>query len=130
MGDEAGAGDVGGVEELAEGLGAVGLACVEVLTVFGCEEGALMVIEPPGEPGGGGVLEVDDGVLVAGEVALKEEAVGFVDEALVGEVVDGADALAVEAGEDGGGACAVEAVVVVEDAAVQNGFPFVPLRIR
>ena len=50
-GDEAGAGDVVGVEEVAEGLRAV-LAGLEVSAVVGGHEGALVVIEPPGEPGG------------------------------------------------------------------------------
>jgi len=49
VGDEAGAGDVVGIVEVAQGFGAVGLAGLEVLLVFGGEEGAEMVVEPPGD---------------------------------------------------------------------------------
>ena len=58
--DEGGAGFVARVVELA----AAGIAA-EVLLVGGVEEGALVMVEPPGEAGIGGILEIDDGVLVA-----------------------------------------------------------------
>ena len=41
--------------------------------VFRGQEGALMMIEPPGQLRVAGVLEVDDGVLVAVEQAVFED---------------------------------------------------------
>ena len=41
------------------------------------------MIEPPGDVRRGGVLEVDDGVLVAGELALVKERAGAMDQAVV-----------------------------------------------
>ena len=43
------------------------VSLAEMLGVFGRQERALMMIEPPGEPRVGGVLEIDNGVLVAVE---------------------------------------------------------------
>ena len=43
-----------------------------MLGVFGAQERALMMVEPPGEPRVGGVLEVDDGILVAIEKMVVE----------------------------------------------------------
>ncbi len=51
--------------------------------IAGGEEGGLVMIEPPGDFGRRGVLEVDDGVLVAGEIGFVEEGAGAVDEAMV-----------------------------------------------
>jgi len=124
VGDEAGAGDVGGVVELAAlevGAGAVrlGLPGEEIELVLGREEGALVVIEPPRDAGRGGILEVDDGVLAVDEGSFIEQRPGAVHQSEVGEVPRGADGFAVEAREQGCGAGAVEAMVVVEHPAVQ-----------
>jgi hypothetical protein len=80
-----------------------------------------MVIEPPGDARRGRVLEVDDGVLIAGELALIEEGSGAMHQAVV--VVGGGrrDALAVETREEGGGAGSIEALVVVEDPNLHVG---------
>jgi hypothetical protein len=59
-----------------------------------------MVVEPPGDARRGRVLEVDDGVLIAGEVGLLKERAGAVDEAVVLVERVGGDALAVEAREE------------------------------
>ena len=66
-GEELGAGFVFGIVEFFAGV-----IAAEVLGVFGLEEGALVVIEPPSKAGRAGVLEVDDGVLVAVEDAVLE----------------------------------------------------------
>ena len=99
MGEEAGAGDVVGIEEAMALVAAVGHAVEVILMILGSEEGAEVVIEPPGDFGRGGIFEVDDGVFVAGEVGFVKEGAGAVDEAakLVGGV--GADALLVETAE-------------------------------
>lgn len=65
-GDEAGAGDGVGVKELAVGFGAL-LALLKFFEVGRGAEGAFVVIEPPGEVGGGAVFEVDDGVFAGDE---------------------------------------------------------------
>ncbi len=90
-----------------------------------------MVVKPPGDAGR--VFEVDDGVLggsvgVGVEFGIVEERTGSVDEAVVlivsGNALGRGDALAVEASEEGGGACAVETFVVIEDANEQERLPF------
>ena len=120
VGDEAGAGDVVGIVEAVALVAAVGDAVDVVLVIVGSEEGAEVVIEPPGDFGRWGILEVDDGVLVAGKVGFVEEGAGAVDEAaeFVGGV--GADALMVKAAEEGGRAGTVKTLVVIEDPNVQN----------
>jgi hypothetical protein len=67
--------------------------------IFRGEEGREVVVEPPGDFGGGRIFEVDDGVLVAGEVGFIEKGAGAVDEApeLVGSAR--VDAFLVETGE-------------------------------
>ena len=75
-----------------------------------------MVVEPPGDARRGGVLEVDDGVLVAGEFRLVEERASTVNQPVIGVSGAGSDALAMEAREERGGAGSVEAFVVIEDA--------------
>jgi len=84
-----------------------------------------MVVEPPGDFGRGGVFEVDDGVLVAGEFALVKEGAGAVDEAVVFVNGVGRDALAMEAGEQRSRAGSVKAFVVIEDANPQECTPLV-----
>jgi len=81
VGEEAGAGDVLGVEEAMACIAAIGHAVEVILVVLRGEESAEVVIEPPGDFGRGGVFEVDDGVLVAGEVGFVKEGAGAVDEA-------------------------------------------------
>jgi hypothetical protein len=73
-----------------------------MLMIMGREKGRLVVIEPPGDLWRGGVLEIDDGVLVAGEIALVKERAGAMHQAviLIGGI--GADALAMEAREERG----------------------------
>jgi len=102
VGEEAGAGDVIGIKELARAADGVVLAIDEVLVVGGGEEGGLVVIEPPGDVGRGGVFEVDDGVFVARELALVKQRPGAMDEAVVLVAGVPGDALAVEAREEGG----------------------------
>jgi hypothetical protein len=92
------------------------LAGLEVGAVVFGHEGALMVIEPPGEAGRGEVLEVDDGVFAGAEVGGGDASVGLVGESAILVGGGGADALAMEPGEDRGGAGSVEALVVMQDA--------------
>ena len=120
VGKELGARGVVRVKEFAARAGRVLLAGAEVLLVGRGEEGRLMMVEPPGDARRGGVLEVDDGILVADEFGLVEESACAVHQAVV--LVDGVagDALAVEAGEERGRAGSVETLVVIENANLQN----------
>src|SRR5258708_25372396 len=61
-GDVLSAGAKGGIEELV----AAGIAA-KMLAILGRQEGALVVIEPPGEMRVSRVFEIDDGVDVAVE---------------------------------------------------------------
>ena len=78
-----------------------------------------MVIEPPCDARRGRVLEVDDSVLVACELAFVKECAGAVNQAVVGVGRAGVDALAMEPREQRCGACPIEALVVIEDANLQ-----------
>ena len=120
MGEEAGAGDVVGIVKAVTFVAAIGEAVEVILLVRGGEEGGEMVIEPPGDFGRGGILEVDDGVFVADEVGFVEEGAGAVDETAVFIVGVGADALVVEAAKERSRARAIETFVVVEDPNLQE----------
>ncbi len=109
-GNEAGAGLEIGIVELA-----VALILLEVLGIIGGEEGALVMVEPPGNFGRAGVFEVDDGVLVAVELLFIEQRSGAMDEAGELELGIAADALAVKAGKQRGGGGSVKAFIVIED---------------
>src|ERR1700722_2473524 len=93
----------------------------EMLGVGGRQKRALMVVEPPSEFGRAGILEIDDGVFVAVEGAVLEGLRGFVRHAGVEEFGGGVDALAIEARENRGGRCSVEALVV--EANPDSQFP-------
>ena len=68
-GDEAGAGFEIRIVELA-----IALVLLEVGRVLGSEESALVMVEPPGNFGRAGVLEVHDGVFVAIKLLFIEQA--------------------------------------------------------
>ena len=91
-----------------------------MLVILGREEGRLVVIEPPGDLGRGGVLEIDDGVFVAGEVALVKQGAGAMDKAVILIVSSRVDALAMEACEERSRACTVKTFVVIKDADPQK----------
>ena len=117
-GDETGAGFEGGIVKLA-----VALILLEVGGVGGREKCAFVVIEPPGDFGRTGILEIYDGVFVAIKLLLVEEGASAMQQAGVDEVHIAADSFAVETGEQGGGASSVETFVVIKDPYSQIGFP-------
>ena len=126
MSQETGAGGVGGIEELALGALRILAAGEKVGVVLGCEEGGEMVVEPPGDPGRRGIFEVDNGVFVAGEVALVEKRASAMHQAV--ELISGwnctiGDAFAMEPCKQRSGAGPVKAFVVIEDSNLQ----YVPL---
>jgi hypothetical protein len=61
------------------------------------KEGALMMIKPPGQAVGTGILEIDDHVLVGIEQARVKQLPGAVHHALVAELCVGVNTLPVEA---------------------------------
>jgi hypothetical protein len=79
-----------------------------------------VVIEPPGNPGRGGVLEINDGIFVAGKLALVKERAGAMNQAVVLIAGAGSDTLTMEAREQRGRASSVEAFVVIKDANPQD----------
>src|SRR6185437_505156 len=109
LGEKLGA---GGAIRIVELLAAAVLA--EMLGVGRGQEGAEMVVEPPGDARIGAVLEVHDGVVVARELGRIEQRIGLVAEAAVLEFGLAASA-AVELGEDRRRGRAVEAMVVEKD---------------
>ena len=111
---KAGAGGVVGVEELAAGRGHALLIVEEVLLILRGQKGREVMVEPPGDARRGAVLEIDDGVFVAGEFALVKERAGAMHQAVV------LVALAVEARKERGRAGSIEAFVVIEDANLQD----------
>ncbi len=102
-------------------VAAVGEAREVVLMIFGGEEGAEVVIEPPGNAGRRGIFEVDNGVFVAGEFSLVEEGAGAVNEAVVFVIGARMDALLVEPAEERSRAGTVKTLVVIKDPDLQDG---------
>ena len=62
-----------------------------------------MVVEPPGDFGGTGILEVYDRIFVAIKMALIEQGSGAMQQSAVNEFDIIADALSVKPGEEGCG---------------------------
>ena len=85
-----------------------------------------MVVEPPCDFRRGRVLEIDDSVLIARELALVKERAGAMNEAMVFVRGVGRDALAVKARKEGRRAGSVKAFVVIEDANPQTVSPEQP----
>ena len=56
------------------------VSLLKMLGVFGRQEGALMMVEPPGQARIGGVLEIDNRVHVAVEISGLKQLVGLVGE--------------------------------------------------
>src|SRR5713226_3326450 len=106
-GQQLGAGFEFGVVKLLPGA-----VAVEVLRVGGCEEGALVVIEPPGDPRRTRILEVHDAVFVAIEHSWLERLRGPVGQTGEMEFRVGVDPLAVKAQKDRGRCGAIEATIV------------------
>jgi hypothetical protein len=113
--DEAGAGFEIGIIKLA-----VALILLKVLGIGRREEGALVMVEPPGNFGRAGIFEVDNGVFLAIELILVEQSAGAVDQTREFEIGIAANALAIEAGKQRGGGSSVKTLVVIEDPYSQS----------
>ena len=92
------------------------LVGAEMDGVLGRQEGALVMIEPPGQPGRGGVLEIYNGVVVTVKHRLLEQLRGAMGQPRIDELRLGADRLAVETREHCGGGRAVKTAIMKEDA--------------
>ena len=84
--------------------------------VLGREECALVMIKPPRNFWRTGILEIDDGILIAVEVFLIKERAGTMQKPGKSEIHITAYALAVEAGKKGGRRGSVEAFVVIKNS--------------
>ena len=102
MRQKAGAGGVIGVKKLAAAAGRILLAGQIILLVLGREKGRDVVVKPPGNAGRGGILEVDDGVFVAGKFILVKQCAGAVDEAVILVARRRRNALSMEARKERG----------------------------
>ncbi len=109
-GDKTGAGLEGRIVELA-----VALVLLEVLGIRGSQECALVMIEPPGNLGGTGVLEIDDRIFVAVELLFIKQRAGTVDQSGEFEIDVAADALTIETREQRGRRSSVKTLVVIEN---------------
>jgi len=102
----------------------------EVLRVLWRQERAFMMVEPPGDLSRGGVLEVDDGILVADKVVLVKQGSGAMQQAHVFKLDVVTNTLSVKAREKGGGAGSIKTAVVIKDANVHSdSLIFLPLSI-
>ena len=109
--DERGAGFVARIVELpAAGVPA------EMLRIFRVQEGALMMIEPPGQARIARVFEIDDGVFVAIEQARIEHLRRLVGHPGIAEFRIRVNRARDEAAEEGGRGRPVKAVIVVQHA--------------
>ena len=84
----------------------------EVLGIRFGEEGTLVMIEPPRQAVGAGILEIDDDVLFRIEQPLVKQLSGAVHQAVIAELPLRIDTLPVEAREDCCGAHPVETPIV------------------
>src|SRR5271168_5465123 len=106
-GQKFGAGFIGGIVKLFAGM-----VLAEMFGVGGRQKGALMMIEPPGEPRRAGILEIDDGVFVAIKCAVLERLRSLVGHPGIEELGCGIDALFIKTRENRGGGGSVEAFIV------------------
>jgi hypothetical protein len=88
---------------------------MEVARVFIRQEGALVMVEPPGDLGRAAVFEIDDRVFIAREERLIEKLIGAVKQAAIEKLGLRIDPAAEEVAEDGGRAGAIETAIVIED---------------
>jgi hypothetical protein len=96
------------------------LVPLKVSRVGSGEKRALMMVEPPGNLGRAGVLEVDDRIFVTIEMRFVKQRSGSMQEAGKNKVRITADALAVKAGEERRGAGSVKALVMIENSDFQS----------
>ena len=93
-----------------------------VLLVFPREKCALMMIKPPGNFWRSGILEIDDGILVAIEICLIKECARAMHQPGELEVHVGADAFAIKARKQRGRGRAVKTFAVKKDPDFQKTF--------
>ena len=107
---------------------AVALILLEVGGIGRRKKSAFVVIEPPGDFGRTGILEIDDGILVAVKLLLVEKRTRTMQQAGVDEVHIAADSFPVEAGEQGCRGSPVKTLVVIKDPYSQIWLPYPFLR--
>ena len=85
----------------------------EILRILLAEEGALMMIEPPGEARVVGIFEIHDGVFVAVEQLRSEYLLGPVRHACIAELRIRVNRARDETAEERSRRCPVKTMVVV-----------------
>jgi hypothetical protein len=118
-GDEAGAGLECRIIEFA-----VALFLLEVRGVGSRQKRALVMIEPPSNFGRTGILEINNGILVAIELSLVEQCARAVQQSGEDEVGIASNAFPVKTGKQRRGRGSIEAFVVVENLDPQSIFQF------
>src|SRR5579863_8644263 len=97
----------------------IALVALEVRGISGRQKRAFMMIEPPCNLGRARVLEVDDGVLVSGEIRFVEQRSRAMQQAGKDELGIFANPLAIEAGKKRRRRGSVETFIVVKDSDFQ-----------
>src|SRR6185312_6773738 len=110
MRQELGAGFVFRIKEL---LALVAQAIM--LRIFRREKSALMMVKPPGNLGRSGILEIDNGILIAIEIGFIEERACAMHQSCELEVHIRPDAFAIEAGKQRRRGCSVKTFAVTKD---------------
>ena len=76
------------------------------------QEGALVMIKPPGQARIAGVLEIDDGVLVSIELHVQKQLAGAMGQPLVLELTIIVDRSQIKIAENGGGRESIETIIM------------------
>ena len=93
-----------------------------MLRIFRREKSALMMIKPPGNLGRSGILEIDNGILIAIEIGFIEERACAMHQSCELEVHIRPDAFAIEAGKQRRRGCSVKTFAVKKDPDFQKTF--------
>src|ERR1019366_7142884 len=107
----------------------VALLLIKMGGIGGGKKSAFVVIEPPGDVGRTGILEIDDGILVAVELFLVEQSARAMQQAGVYELHVAAHSFLIKTGEQGCRTCPVKTLVVIKHAHSQNCLPYLFLRV-
>jgi hypothetical protein len=87
----------------------------EVFRILRAQEGALMVIKPPGDVRVGRVLKIDNRIYIAIEKRVFKQLVRPVGQACVREFTVGRDPAFQKTRDVGCRGCAIETMIVIED---------------
>ena len=115
MCEKAGAGNIFRIVELALADFGVLLTREKVRVILRRQKRAEMMIEPPGNGRGRRILEIDDGILIAGKFRLVEQSAGTMHQTAKFILGVRRDALAMETREQRSGTGPIETFVVIKN---------------